>query len=114
LWDCFAYDDFASGFDLFFEICKHITHGHVPPLVSCLLVALQLLVLEKQIRGVRPITIGKVIYQLVAHTLTIRFKDTFAKHFSPHQFGVATLSMCEIVVHGLKVMLDLHLKWVVL
>jgi hypothetical protein len=35
-----------------FEICKHIACDHVPPLISCLLVALRLLVLEKQVGGV--------------------------------------------------------------
>ncbi len=52
LRDCFVLDDFVNGFDLFFEICRHITHGHVPPSVSCLLVVLQLLALEKQARSV--------------------------------------------------------------
>ncbi len=40
LQDCFVIDDFAGGFEFFFEICKHITCGHVPPLVSCLIIAL--------------------------------------------------------------------------
>jgi hypothetical protein len=39
LRDCFVLDDSASGFDFFFEICGHIVHGHVPPSISCLLVA---------------------------------------------------------------------------
>jgi hypothetical protein len=39
LRDCFVLDDFVSGFDLFFEICKHIAHGHVHPSISHLLVA---------------------------------------------------------------------------
>jgi hypothetical protein len=47
-------------------------------------VALQLLDLEKQIGGVSPIAIGKVMYQSIAHTPIIQSKDTFAKHFSPH------------------------------
>jgi hypothetical protein len=47
LWNYFFLDDYVSGFDLFFEICRHIVHGHVPPLVSCLIVALRLLGLEK-------------------------------------------------------------------
>jgi hypothetical protein len=29
LEDCFVLDDYVSGFDLFFEICKHIIHSHV-------------------------------------------------------------------------------------
>jgi len=36
---CFVPDDFASGFDICFEICKHIACGHVPPPRSCMFVA---------------------------------------------------------------------------
>ncbi len=71
LWDWFVPNDFASGFDFFFEICKHIIHGHVLPSVSHLFVALWLLTLDKQTKGVRPIAIGKVIYRLIAYTLAI-------------------------------------------
>jgi hypothetical protein len=35
---CFVPNDFASGFNLFFEICGHITHGHVLPSISRLFV----------------------------------------------------------------------------
>jgi hypothetical protein len=62
LRDCFVHDDFANGFNFFFEICKHIAHGHVPPSISHLLVASRLLALEKQAKGIQPITIGEVIY----------------------------------------------------
>jgi hypothetical protein len=58
--------------------------------------------------------LGEVIYQLVVCTLAIQFKDIFAKHFNSHQFEVATTSKCDIVVHGVRVMLDLHPKWVVI
>jgi hypothetical protein len=30
---CFITDDFIGGFEFFFEICRHINCGHVPPLV---------------------------------------------------------------------------------
>jgi hypothetical protein len=36
---CFVPNDFASGFDFCFEICRHIACGHVFPLVSRLFVA---------------------------------------------------------------------------
>jgi hypothetical protein len=52
-------------------IRAHIAHGHVPPSISSLLVALQLMDLEKQAGGVKPIAIGEVIYRLVVCTLTI-------------------------------------------
>jgi hypothetical protein len=47
---------------LIFEICRHIACDHLPPLVSCLFVASQLLALEKQAESIQPITIRKVIY----------------------------------------------------
>jgi hypothetical protein len=34
---------------------------------------------QKQARNIQPMTIGKVIYRLIAHTLAIQFKDTFTK-----------------------------------
>ncbi len=55
-----------------------------------------------------------MIYQLVVHTSVIQFKDTFAKYFSPHQFGVATSCECDTMVHEVKTMLNLHSKWVVI
>ncbi len=55
-----------------------------------------------------------MIYSLVTCTLAIQFKDTFVKHFSLYQFGVVMLNRCEIMVHGVKIMLDLHSEWVVL
>ncbi len=52
--------------------------------------------------------IGEVICQLVVRTLA-QFKNTFAKHSSAHQFTETTSSECETMVHGVKIMLDLHL-----
>jgi hypothetical protein len=62
----------------------------VPPSISPLLVTTWLLTLDKQVENIGPITIGKMIYQLVICKLAIQFTNTFAKYFSPHQFGVAT------------------------
>ncbi len=50
--------------------------------------------------------IGEVTYQLVVHTLAIQFRDTFAKHFSPNQFSVATQGKCKIVTHVVHIRLD--------
>jgi hypothetical protein len=71
-------------------------------------------VLEKQSKGICLITINVVTYHLVAHILAIQFKDILADHFNPHQFGVATYGGCEIMVHDVQAMLDLHPHWVVL
>jgi hypothetical protein len=77
-------------------------------------VTLRLLVLEKQTGNVQPIAIREVIYSLITRTLPIQLKNTFVEYFNPHQFKVATLGGCEIMVHGVKVILDLHFNWVVL
>jgi hypothetical protein len=82
--NCFILEDFANGFDFFFEICRHIVRGHVPPSILCLLAASQLLILEKQTHNIQPILIRNVKYQLVNHALTIQFNNAFVKHFSPH------------------------------
>jgi hypothetical protein len=37
LQDCFVLNDYANGFDIFFEICGHIAHNHVPQSISHLL-----------------------------------------------------------------------------
>ncbi len=52
LWDCFVLNDYVNGFDILIKICEYITHVHVLPLVSCLLLTSQLLALEKQAKGV--------------------------------------------------------------
>jgi hypothetical protein len=48
----YSFYDSINGFDFLFEICELIDCGHIPPLVSRPLVASQLLVLEKQAKGV--------------------------------------------------------------
>jgi hypothetical protein len=71
LRDCFAPDDFASGFNLFFEICRHIVQGRVPPSISRSFFTSRLLVLKKQSGNIRSIIIDEVTYHFVACTLTI-------------------------------------------
>jgi hypothetical protein len=84
LWNCFVPIDYAMSFDLFFEICGHIVWGHVPPLILCLFSTSWLVLLENQSRAICPIRIGETTYCLIAHILTIQFKDILAEHFSPH------------------------------
>jgi hypothetical protein len=81
----------------FFEICRHIAHSHVLQSISHLLVASRLFTLDEQLGNIQAITIGEVIYQLVIRTLVIQFNNIFVEHFSPHQFGVPTLSGCKTI-----------------
>jgi hypothetical protein len=52
--------------------------------------------------------IGEMIYCLIVHTLVIQFKYILTKCFSFHQFNVTTCNWCELVIHGVRTMLDLH------
>jgi hypothetical protein len=47
-----------------------------------------------------PIAINVMTYCLIAHTLVIQLRDTFAKHFTFHQFVVTTHGECETMVHN--------------
>jgi hypothetical protein len=114
LWNYFVLDDFASGFNLFFEVCGHIVWGHVPLSISHLLFAFWFLTLEKQFGGICPITISGVTYCLVAHILAIQFRDIFIEPFGPYQFGVVICGRKETLVRSIWTMLDLHPNWVVL
>ncbi len=45
-------------------------------------------------------------YYLVAYTQAIQFKDIIVEHFNLHQFVVVTRDGCEIVIHGIRTILD--------
>jgi hypothetical protein len=51
---------------------------------------------------------NEVTYCLVACTLAIYFRDIFTKHFSPDKFDVAIHGRCEIMVHNVRAILNLH------
>ncbi|KAL2630334.1 hypothetical protein R1flu_015020 [Riccia fluitans] len=114
LRDCFIPEDFASGFDLLFQLCTHVAQGHLSLAAARLLGPSRLLAIEKDSGGVRPIVVGEALYRLVAQSLSLQFRATFFNHFEPWQFGVATGGGCETIVHGLRATLDLHPDWVVL
>jgi hypothetical protein len=57
---------------------------------------------------------GEVLYRPVNKTLRLEFCDTFFVHLSPHQFGVVVKGGCKVVIHNVRVDLDVHLDWVVL
>ncbi len=52
LQNCFVPYDFASDFDIFFRYVGTMFNGHVPPSISHLFVASQLLALEKQTNNI--------------------------------------------------------------
>jgi hypothetical protein len=59
-----------------------------------------LFTMTKSLSGVCSIVVGEALYQLTSHVLCLQFCETFATHFSPHQFGVAIKGDYKIVFHG--------------
>ncbi len=102
------------GFLQLFQVCFHITQGHIPPQIARILGAAHHLTMIKSLGGIRPIAMGEAIYRFTNHTLCFQFHETFVTHFCPHQFGVTTKCGCETVIHNIKCTLDLHLDWVIL
>ncbi len=68
--------------------------------------------LAKPSRGIQPIVVGEILYQLVNKALCLQFQDMFTTHFSTYQFGVVVRGGCKMVVHGVGVVLNIHVDWV--
>ncbi len=55
-----------------------------------------------------------MFYWLVCKALCLQFWDVLFFHLSLHQFGVIVSDGCEVVVHGIRIVLDVHPDWVLL
>jgi hypothetical protein len=69
--------------------------------------------MTKPLGGVCPIVVGEALYRLTSCVLCLQFRETFATHFSPHQFRIATKGGYETSIHGIRCTLDLHPDWVI-
>jgi hypothetical protein len=49
---CFHLEDFASGFPQLFQLCSHITQGHIPHQIAHILGVACLLTMTKPLSGV--------------------------------------------------------------
>jgi hypothetical protein len=95
-------------------MCFYVVIGHIPESMTKALGVTMLLILAKPFTSIQPIVVGEVFYRLVNKTFYFQFHDAFAIHLSPHQFGVAIKGGCEIMVHNIRIALEIHLDWVVL
>jgi hypothetical protein len=59
LRDCFQLEDSISGFPQLFQLCFHITQGHIPPQIAHVLKATRLLTMTKPSSEVCPIAVRK-------------------------------------------------------
>ncbi len=49
------------------SICFHITHGHIPPQITCVLGVAHLLTITKPKDGIHPITVGEALYRFTSY-----------------------------------------------
>jgi hypothetical protein len=95
-------------------MCFYVVIGHILGSITKAFGVTRLLILARPSTSIQPIVIGEVFYQLVNKTFYFQFRDAFATRLSPHQFGVAIKGGYEIVVHNIRITLNIHLDWVVL
>jgi hypothetical protein len=88
--------------------------GHFPRPITHILGAIKLLSLAKLSSGIKLIVVVEAFYQLVSITLCFQLQDAFSFHLSFHQFCVVIKDGHEVMVHGNRATLDVHLRWVVL
>jgi hypothetical protein len=66
------------------------------------------LAMTKLSGGVHPI-----IYRFTSYILCLHIYDTFATHFSLHQFEITTKGGYEVFIHDIRCTMTLHLNWVI-
>jgi hypothetical protein len=59
---CFHSEDFASGFPQWFQLCSHITQGHIPHQIAHILGTAHFLTMTKPLGGVQPIAMEETLY----------------------------------------------------
>jgi hypothetical protein len=97
-----------SGFLQLLQLCFHIAHSHIPSWITHVFGMAHLLALTKPFNGIHSITVAKVVYQLTSRALCFQFHVAFVTHFFSHLFKVITMGGCEIIIHGIKCILNLH------
>jgi hypothetical protein len=114
LQDLFDLEDSTNNFLKLFLMYSYVVIGRIPKNITKALGVVKLLALVKPCGGIWPIAIDETFYQMVNRTFCHQFHDAFSIHLFPHQFGVAIMGGYEVVMHGIRVALDVHPNWVVL
>jgi hypothetical protein len=65
----FHLKNYTSRFPQLFQLCFHISQGHIPCQFAHILGAPPLLTMAKLSDGVHPIAIGETLYRFTSHTL---------------------------------------------
>jgi hypothetical protein len=69
LWDYFQPKDSTNGFLQLFQLCSHITQGHIPFQIPHVVGAAHLLAMTKPLGEVHPIIVGETLYRLTNRIL---------------------------------------------
>ena len=64
--------------------------------------------LKKKDGGIRPISVGETLRRLVSKCLNALVKKEAEMLFSPTQLGVGVKGGCEIIVHSVRSLIDIH------
>lgn len=83
-------------------ICDTMLNGRVPENISQLLYGASLCALNKKDGGIRPIAVGCTLRRLVAKIICHRIMEPVGNFLRPHQFGFASKSGAEAVVHSAR------------
>jgi len=67
----FHLEYFMSGFPLLFQLCSHITQGHIPCQITHAFGVVHLLAMTKPLGGVYSIVVREVLYRFISHTLCL-------------------------------------------
>ncbi len=109
LKNLFDLEDSTSGFPQLFQVCSHVVIGHILRPIAQVFGVARLLALAKPFGSIQLIIVGEILYWLVSRTLCLQFCDTFFIHLSLHQFGVVVKGPCEVVIHNIRITLDVHI-----
>jgi hypothetical protein len=81
---CFILEDPSLGFLELFQTTNVVTHGDILRSIALVLGANKLLTMEKDVRGLCPIAICKLFFQLIIHSIVLQLQGPFQEHLSPH------------------------------
>jgi hypothetical protein len=72
-----------SGFLELFQVVAVGARGDILRSVALMMGASRLLVIAKDIGGIRPIAVGKVFFRLISCSIILQLEGPFYKHLSP-------------------------------
>jgi hypothetical protein len=107
--DLFFRKNLVNNFaQLLQALSSHVVVIHIMLSIAWALGSSRLLILAKLFESIQPIAVREFQYWLVNITLCLLFHDAFFTHLLLHQFKVVVLGGCEVVVHNVQVVLDIH------